>query len=93
MLLKPAKPAQQKRKNKSHTPPLLKAMKPVTFAVAFILTVCLVLAGVVLYPDVLGKAATQNNEIVFGLFLGPFCVLLCLGWIGEKLVLKILKKE
>jgi len=68
-------------------------MKPITFAAAFILTTCLVLAGVILYPDVLGKAATQNNEIVFGLFLGPFFVLLALGWLGEKLVLKLLKKE
>lgn len=68
-------------------------MKPVTFAVAFILTICLIIAGVILYPQVIGKAATQNNEIVFGLFLGPFCVLLTLGWLGEKVVLKIFKKR
>jgi Ni,Fe-hydrogenase I cytochrome b subunit len=67
-------------------------MRQVTFATAFLLTVCLILAGVVLYPDVLGKAATQNNEIVFGLFLGPFCVFLFLGWLCEKVVLKVSKK-
>lgn len=68
-------------------------MKQITFAVAFILTICLVIAGVILYPDVLGKAATQNNEIVFGLFIGPFCVFLVLGWLGEKLVLKLFRKQ
>jgi hypothetical protein len=68
-------------------------MKPITFAVAFILTICLIIAGIILFPDILGKAATTNNEIVFGLFLGPFCVFLVLGWLGEKLVLKLLKKE
>jgi len=68
-------------------------MKPLTFGIVFVLTICLVIAGVILFPDVLGQAATQNNEIVFVLFLGPFCVLLVLGWLGEKLVLKILKKE
>jgi len=68
-------------------------MKPLTFGIVFVLTICLVISGVILFPDVLGQAATQNNEIVFVLFLGPFCVLLVLGWLGEKLVLKILKKE
>jgi hypothetical protein len=66
-------------------------MKPATFATAFILTVCFVIAGVVTYP-VLAQAATQNNEIIFGFFLGPFCAILFFCWIGEKLVLKILKK-
>ena len=68
-------------------------MKPLTFALAFILTVCLILLGVFFYPDVLGKAATQNNEIVFGLFLGPFCFFLVLGWFSEKLVLKVFRKK
>jgi hypothetical protein len=68
-------------------------MKGITFAVVFILTVCLIVAGIVVFPDVLGQAATQNNEIVFGLFLGPFCALLVLGWLGEKLMLKVLKKK
>ncbi len=67
-------------------------MKPFTFAFAFILTACLVIAGVVLSP-VLAAAATQNNEIVFGFFLGPFVVILALSWLGEKLVLKALKKH
>ena len=69
------------------------AMKGVTFAVAFILTVVAVLAGVLVFPDVLGQAATSNNEFVFALFLGPFCVFLGLSWLGEKLVLKATKKE
>ncbi len=68
-------------------------MKGITFAVAFVLTVCFVIAGVALFPDVLGQAATQNNEIVFGFFLGPFVVVLFLSWLGEKLVLKVLKKK
>ncbi|MCL2476042.1 hypothetical protein [Candidatus Bathycorpusculum sp.] len=68
-------------------------MKLLTFSVVFILTVCLVFAGLILFPDILGQAATQNNEIVFGLFLGPFCVLFVLGWLGEKLILKLFQKN
>ncbi len=67
-------------------------MKPTTFAVAFILTTCLVIAGVVMYP-VLAQAATQNNEIVFGFFLGPFVVVLFFCWIGEKAFFKLFKKK
>ena len=68
-------------------------MKGITFAVAFILTVILVIAGIMLYPDILGQAATSNNEFVFGLFLGPFVVLLFFTWVGEKVVLKVWKKK
>jgi hypothetical protein len=68
-------------------------MKGVTFAVAFILTTVLVIAGIMLYPDVLGKAATANNDFVFELFLGPFVVVLFFAWVGEKIVLKVIKKE
>ncbi|HUK84353.1 MAG TPA: hypothetical protein VLU95_00680 [Candidatus Acidoferrum sp.] len=68
-------------------------MKAITFAIAFILTTVLVIGGVALYPNILGQAAASNNEFVFGLFLGPFFVLLFFAWIGEKLVLKVLKKE
>ena len=68
-------------------------MKGVTFAVAFILTACLVIAGIVLYPDVLGRAATNNNDLVFAFFLGPFCVLLFFAWVGEKVVLKVWKRR
>jgi hypothetical protein len=69
------------------------AMKGITFAVAFILTVVLVVGGIMVYPEVLGKAATANNDFVFELFLGPFLVLLFFAWVGEKVVLKTLKKE
>ena len=69
------------------------AMKVVTFAVAFILTVCFVIAGIVLFPNILGQAATNNNDLVFAFFLGPFSVLLFFAWVGEKVVLKVLKKE
>jgi hypothetical protein len=69
------------------------AMKAVTFAVAFILTVCFVIAGIVLFPNILGQAATNNNDLVFAFFLGPFSVLLFFAWVGEKVVLKVLKKE
>jgi hypothetical protein len=68
-------------------------MKAVTFAIAFILTTCLVIGGVALYPNILGKAAASNNEFVFGLFLGPFFVLLFFAWIGEKIILKIRKRK
>ena len=68
-------------------------MKGLTFAIAFILTVCIVIAGVAIYPNILGQAATSNNDFVFALFLGPFSVLLFFAWIGEKAVLKIRKKK
>jgi hypothetical protein len=68
-------------------------MKGVTFAVAFVLTAILVIVGIMLYPNVLGKAATANNDFVFELFLGPFVVLLFFAWVGEKVVLRIWKKK
>ncbi len=68
-------------------------MKGITFAIAFILTVCFVIGGVALYPNILGRAAASNNEFVFGFFLGPFSVLLFFGWIGEKIVLKMRKRN
>jgi hypothetical protein len=66
-------------------------MKGITFAVAFILTACLVIVGIMVYPNVLGQAATNNNDFVFGLFLGPFVVLLFFAWMGEKIILKVWK--
>ena len=66
-------------------------MKGITFAVAFILTVCIVIVGTVVYPNNLGQAATYNNEYVFGFFLGSFCILFFFGWISEKIILKIRK--
>jgi hypothetical protein len=68
-------------------------MKWVTFTIAFILTTALVIAGILIYPEILGQAATVNNDYVFALFLGPFFVVLFLSWLGEKLVLKIIKRE
>jgi len=68
-------------------------MKGITFAVAFILTAVLVFAGIMVYPEVLGKAATANNDFVFELFLGPFVVLLFFAWVGEKVVLRVWKKK
>jgi hypothetical protein len=68
-------------------------MKGITFAVAFILTAILVIAGIMLYPNILGKAATTNNDFVFELFLGPFVVLLFFAWVGEKVVLKVWKRK
>jgi hypothetical protein len=69
------------------------AMKGVTFAVAFILTACFVISGIILFPNILGQAATSNNDFVFELFLGPFVVLLFLAWVGEKVALKVWKKK
>jgi hypothetical protein len=66
-------------------------MKGITFAVAFILTACLVIVGIMVYPNVLGQAATNNNDFVFGLFLGPFVVLLFFAWMGKKIILKVWK--
>jgi hypothetical protein len=68
-------------------------MKWVTLTVAFVLTVVLVIGGIIVYPEVLGKAATTNNDFVFELFLGPFVVLLFFAWVGEKLVFRVWKKE
>jgi len=68
-------------------------MKGLTFAIAFILTACLVIAGIALYPNVLGQAATNNNDLVFAFFLGPFCILLFFAWIGERIVLKVWKRK
>ncbi len=68
-------------------------MKAVTFAAAFVLTAILVIAGIILYPDILGQAATINNEIVFAFFLGPFCVFLFFGWVSEKIIFKLRKKQ
>ena len=68
-------------------------MKWVTFAFAFFLTTALVIVGVLAYPDILGKAAVANNDFVFALFLGPFFVVLLFSWIGEKVLLRVLKKE
>ena len=65
-------------------------MKGITFGIAFVATVVLVLVGVAMFP-ILAQAATRNNEIVFGFFLGPFCVMLFICWLGEKLVLKFSK--
>jgi len=42
---------------------------------------------------VLAQAATTNNEVVFGFFLGPFVVVLFFCWLGEKLLLKVFKRQ
>ena len=68
-------------------------MKWVTFAVTFLLTAALVIAGVAVYPEVLGKGATANNDFVFQLFLGPFFVVLFFAWMGEKVVRWLWKKK
>jgi hypothetical protein len=64
-------------------------MNWVTFAFAFLLTAALVIAGVAVYPEVLGKAATTNNDFVFGFFVGPFFIVLFFAWMGEKVVLRL----
>ncbi len=68
-------------------------MKGITFIFAFILTACLIITGIAVYPGILGQAATSNNDFVFALFLGPFFVILFFSWVGEKVVRKILKKK
>jgi len=67
-------------------------MKWITFTVAFVLTACLLIASVVLYPNIFGQAATNNNQFVFTLFLGPFCAVLFFAWVGEKVILKLFKR-
>ena len=66
-------------------------MKGLTVAVAFILTVCIVIVGAVVYPNVIGSAVTYNNQYVFGFFLATFLTLMVVGWIGEKIARKIRK--
>jgi hypothetical protein len=68
-------------------------MKWVTFTVAFLLTAALVISGIMVYPEILGKAATANNDFVFELFFGPFIVLLFFAWAGEKMVLRVWRKK
>jgi hypothetical protein len=68
-------------------------MKWVTFDVAFLLTAALFIAGIVVYPEILEKAAIANNDFVFELFLGPFIALLFFAWVGEKIVLRVWKKK
>jgi hypothetical protein len=68
-------------------------MKWVTFAVAFLLTAALAIAGVAVYPEVLGKAATANNDFVFESFLGPFFVVMFFVWMGEKVMRRLWKKR
>jgi hypothetical protein len=68
-------------------------MKWVTFAVAFLLTATLVIAGVAFYPEVLGKAATPKNDFVFEFFFGHFFVVLFIAWMGEKAVHKLWQKK
>jgi hypothetical protein len=70
-----------------------RAMKALTFALAFILTIVLVVTGIMLYPSILGQAATKNNDVVFAFFLGPFCALLFFAWVGEKVILKVWKRK
>ncbi len=67
-------------------------MKGITFALAFIVTICLIIAGVVVFPDILGQAATSGNDYIFAFFIGPFFVVLFFAWLGEKLVLRIVKE-
>jgi hypothetical protein len=66
-------------------------MKGLTFGVVFVLTVCIVIGGTLLYPTIMGQAATLNNNYVFSFFLATFLSLLILGWIGEKIAYKISK--
>jgi hypothetical protein len=68
-------------------------MKWVTFTVAFLLTTALVISGIMVYPEILGKAASANNDFVFELFFGPFIVLLFFAWVGEKMVLRVWRKK
>jgi hypothetical protein len=68
-------------------------MKGLTFGVAFVLTIIIVIGGALLYPAVMGQAATFNNSYVFSFFLATFLSLLILGWIGEKIVYKTSKPK
>jgi hypothetical protein len=68
-------------------------MKGLTFGVAFVLTIIIVIGGALLYPAVMGQAATFNNSYVFSFFLATFLLLLILGWIGEKIVYKTSKTK
>jgi hypothetical protein len=65
-------------------------MKWITFAIAFVVTVCLIIGGVAFSP-VLRQAATSNNDFVFAFFLGPFVIVLFLAWIGEKIGVNLWK--
>lgn len=66
-------------------------MKAITFAAAFVLTVCIVIVGTVVYPNYVGQAVTSNNEYIFGFFFSTFLILLFLGWISEKIARTIMR--
>ena len=68
-------------------------MKSITFTIEFVLTVCLIIAGVVFYPNILGQAATANNQFVFTLFIVPFCGVLLLAWTCEKIFIRLFKRK
>jgi hypothetical protein len=68
-------------------------MKGLTFGVAFVLTICIVIAGTWVYPTIVGQAVTFNNNYIFSFFLATFLMLLALGWIGEKIAHNISKSR
>jgi hypothetical protein len=70
-----------------------RCIKWVKFSVTFLLTAASVIAGVAVYPEILGKAASTNNDFVFEFFLDPFFVVLFFGWMGEKVVRSLWKKK
>jgi hypothetical protein len=61
-------------------------MNKVTFAVAFILTIIIILGGTIAYPHVFGTAVSSNTRFVFSFFLGTFVMLVAFGWVFEKIV-------
>jgi putative effector of murein hydrolase LrgA (UPF0299 family) len=63
------------------------------FGVAFVLTVCIVIGGVLFYTLIIRQTVTFNNNYVFSFFLATFLTLLILGWIGEKITDKISKAK
>jgi hypothetical protein len=63
-------------------------MKGLTFGVAFVLTICIVIVDTWVYPTIVGQAVTFNNNYIFSFFLATFLMLLALGWIGEKSLIK-----
>jgi len=68
-------------------------MKSLTFGVTFVLTICIVIGGTLVYPHIIGQAGTFNNNYVFSFFLATFLTLLILGWICEKIAYKINKPQ
>lgn len=53
-------------------------MKELMLGVTFVLTVCIVIGGMLVYPHIIGQVVPFNNKYVFSFFLAKLLTLLIL---------------